>query len=163
DGQHRPGSAELKVERKLAPGAYVLEARSGSVRSRDLVLVSTTSLFLKSSGDQVLVWVADAMTSEPVAGADVALWERYHDGSRWAWRIGRVTTDEEGTALGRRTGRENGAELFAAATKGDRSAFALGGTSGYRRPEADWRLYAFTDRSTYRPGGRVEWKLVART
>jgi uncharacterized protein YfaS (alpha-2-macroglobulin family) len=163
DGQHRPGSAELRVERKLDPGAYVLEARAGSVRSRDIVLVSSTSLFLKCSGDQVLAWVVDATTSEPVAGADVAIWERFHDGSRWIWRIERLTTGEDGTALARRAGRENGAEIFVAATKGGRSAFALGGTYGYRRNEADWRLYAFTDRSTYRPGGTVQWKLVART
>src|SRR6185369_7715744 len=33
DGRHRPGSAELKIEPKLEPGAYVLEARAGDARA----------------------------------------------------------------------------------------------------------------------------------
>jgi len=162
-GGHRPGGAFLQVSEKLSPGAYVLEARSGKSSARDLVLVSETALFLKAAGDQALVWVNDARTSEPVAGADVALWERTYDGDRWRWRMHRLTTGEDGTALAKLAPRQNHSELFAAATRGERSAFALGGTNGLPSPEATWKIYAFTDRSTYRPGARVEWKVVART
>ena len=162
-GEHRPGGAELRLETKLAPGAYVLEARSGRASARDVVLVSSTSLFLKASGEEALVWLTDARTSEPVAVADVALWERSYDGNRWVWRVQHLATGEDGTVLAKLAPRRNNEELFVAATKGDRSAFTVGGTSWYGRNEEAWKIYAFTDRSTYRPGGRVEWKIVART
>ena len=162
-GEHRPGGVELRVEPKLKPGAYVLEARSGSASARDLVLVSSTSLVLKCADDRALLWLVDARTSEPVAGADVALWERSYDGNHWTWRLQRLVTGEDGTALAKLEPRRNQEEVFAAATKGDRAAFVLGGNSGYRSPDASWKIYAFTDRSTYRPGGRVEWKVIART
>ncbi len=162
-GEHRPSGAELRVERKLSPGAYVLEARSGGSSAREIVLVSSTSLFLKSAGEEALVWMTDARTSEPVAGADVSVWERSYDGNRWNWRVHRLTTGDDGTVLAKLTPRDNDAELFVAATKGDRSAFAIGGTNRYRPADLPWKMYAFTDRSTYRPGGQVEWKVIART
>ncbi len=162
-GEHRQGGVELRLETKLAPGAYVLEARSGKTTAREVVLVSSTSLVLKSNGDQALAWIVDASTSEPVGGADVAVWERSYDGGHWNWRVQHFTSGEDGTVLAKLAPRGNSEELFVAATKGDRAAFALGSTSWYGRPEEAWKIYAFTDRSTYRPGGRVEWKIVART
>ena len=162
-GAHVPGGAELRLERKLSPGAYVLEARSGSTSARDLVLVSQTSLFLKSAGEDALVWLTDARTSEPVAGAAVSLWERSYDGGRWNWRVQTLSTGEDGTVLAKLRPRENDVELFVAAKKGDRTAFAIGGSPRYRPSETPWKIYAFTDRSTYRPGARVEWKAIART
>jgi uncharacterized protein YfaS (alpha-2-macroglobulin family) len=162
-GEHRPGSAELRMAEKLAPGAYVLEARAGGASARDIVLVSSTAIVLKAAGDQALVWLVDALTSEPVPGADVALWERYYDGSQWRWRAQHFSTGEDGTVLASLTRGQSTTELFLAATKGSRSAFTLGGTSGSRSGEPPWRIYAFTDRSTYRPGDRVEWKVIART
>lgn len=160
--EHRPGGAELRVESKLAPGAYVLEARSGGASARDLVLVSSTSLFLKCTDDKALLWLTDARTSEPVAGADVAIWERSHDGDHWTWKLSRLTTGEDGTVVAPLAAHRGQEEIFAAATKGDRSAFVSGGSAWDRGVREPWKIYAFTDRSTYRPGGRVEWKVVAR-
>lgn len=162
-GDHRPGGAELRVESKLAPGAYVLEARGGGRSARELVLVSSTAIFVKATGDEALLWVTDARTSEPLASADVAFWERYHDGSVWRWNHQSLRTGEDGTVLAQLTRHQNQVEIFAAASKGERAAFALGGSSWQSRTEDPWRIYAFTDRSTYRPGAAVEWKVVART
>jgi uncharacterized protein YfaS (alpha-2-macroglobulin family) len=163
EGEHRPGVADLRVESKLAPGAYVLEARSSGASSRELVLVSSTSLVLKSTDDRALLWLADARTSEPVAGADVAVWEHVYDGNHWAWKLSRLSTGEDGTVLAKLAAHRSQEEIFAAATKGDRSAFVVGGSAWNRGMDETWKIYAFTDRSTYRPGGRVEWKVNART
>ncbi|MFN0009061.1 MAG: alpha-2-macroglobulin family protein [Planctomycetota bacterium] len=162
-GEHQPGSAEMRLESKLAPGAYVLEARGGGRSARELVLVSSTAIFLKATGQEALLWVTDALTSEPVASADVAFWERYHDGSRWRWVSQTLRTGEDGTVLAKLARQANNSEIFAAASKGERAAFALGGSSWQSRNEDPWKIYAFTDRSTYRPGAAVEWKVVART
>lgn len=162
-GDHVPGSAELRVETKLAPGSYVLEARGGGRSARELVLVSSTAIFVKATGDQALLWVTDALTSEPVSSADVAFWERYHDGSTWRWVSQTLRTGEDGTVLAKLVRQANNSEIFAAASKGERAAFALGGSSWQARNEDPWKIYAFTDRSTYRPGSAVEWKVIART
>jgi uncharacterized protein YfaS (alpha-2-macroglobulin family) len=127
------------------------------------VLVSSTSIFLKATGDECLLWATDARTSEPVAGADVAFWERWYDGSVWHWADRRLATGADGTVLVKLTKHESQVEIWAAASKGDRTAFAIGGSSWQSRNEEPWRVYAFTDRSTYRPGATVEWKVVART
>jgi len=163
NGDHVPGAAQLRVETKLAPGAYVLEAKGGGRSARELVLVSSTAIFVKATGAEALLWVADALTSEPVAGADVAFWERYHDGSTWRWVSQSLKTSEDGTVLAKLARHANHSEIFTAASKGERAAFALAGSSWQSRNEDPWKIYAFTDRSTYRPGSSVEWKVVART
>ena len=52
---------------KLAPGAYLLEARAGGIAARDLVLVSGATLVLKTSGQEALVYFADALDGSPIA------------------------------------------------------------------------------------------------
>jgi uncharacterized protein YfaS (alpha-2-macroglobulin family) len=162
-GEHRPGGAELRIEGKLAPGAYILEAKGGGRSARELVLVSSTAIFVKATVDEALLWVTDVRTSEPLAGADVALWERFFDGSEWRWRHETLRTGEDGTVLAKLARRQNQSQIFAAASKGERTAFTLADPSWQARNEEPWRIYAFTDRSTYRPGSAVEWKIVART
>src|SRR5262249_33692998 len=85
-GEHRPGAAELRIEPKLAPGAYILEARAGAASGRELVLVSSSALVVKASSERALVWFTDALSSEPIAGASVAFLERFYDGTFWRWR-----------------------------------------------------------------------------
>src|SRR5262249_44138930 len=97
-GLHRPGAIEKRIEEKLAPGAYVLEARAGGNKARDLVLVSSSSVVLKTSADTTLCWFVDALTSEPVADASVSAWEHYYDGSRWCWKHVNAKTAADGTA-----------------------------------------------------------------
>ena len=59
-------------------GAYLLEAKSGSLSARELILVSDATLVVKSSTKQALVFFADALTGAPIANANVALWESYY-------------------------------------------------------------------------------------
>src|SRR5207247_5123338 len=125
--------AELKLatsEAKLGlePGAYVLEARAGDVRAREIVLVSATALVLKTVGAQAVVWCCDALTSEPVAGADVRLFEKSYDGSNWRWRDATKTSGGDGLAVFDLALPRSGHEVFACARKAERQAFA-GGSS----------------------------------
>lgn len=164
DGRHRPASEQLRLEKKLTPGAYVLEAKTRGLTRREIVLVSEDALVLKSNGKQALVYFCDAADGAPVVNADVKLWARHYRDRRWVTRSWNARTDADGLArfeVTRADGRNP--ELFAAASSGERQAYTLGRTSYYNRGQQSWKIYAFTDRPAYRPDEKVEWKLVART
>ncbi|PYS78187.1 MAG: alpha-2-macroglobulin, partial [Acidobacteria bacterium] len=161
-GDHKPFVEQTRVEGKLPVGAYLLVAKGGSHTARDIVLVTDASLVLKSSAKQALVYFCNAVTGAPVAGASVALWETYYDGSKWRWRKLRRTTDSDGLAPFELTSKNNSRNLFVAAASGDRQSFSNGYAYNYNRPDQAWRIYAFRDRPAYRPKETVQWKFVAR-
>src|SRR5215213_554271 len=96
--QHKPFAEQSRIEGKLPVGAYLLEAKSGSLSGREIVLVTDTTLVLKSSASQALAFFTNALTGAPIANASVALWESYYVNSRWRWRRVRQTTDANGLA-----------------------------------------------------------------
>src|SRR5207247_5446503 len=50
EGDYQPGNEILRLDLKLKPGAYVLEASAASRTSRELILVTDAALVLKTSG-----------------------------------------------------------------------------------------------------------------
>ena len=161
-GNYRPGQETLTLEAKLPLGAYVLEAKGDGQRSRDLILVSDLALVLKTAGKQALVYVCNAQNGSPVAQARVRLWQRGHDGRDWIVKDASLETNPEGLAVFELSDKASNLELFASAWVQDRHAFTLGQSYRSRRPEESWKIYAFTDRSAYRPGETVQWKWIAR-
>jgi len=163
-GDYKPGNASLRVDGKLRPGAYVLEAQGGGKSARELVLVTDAALVLKASGKQALVFVTDALSGKPLPNAKARLWERWHVGNNaWEARSQDKVTDKDGLAVFELTRTPNSNnELFAAAVLGDKQAFSPGSAYWYREPHESWRIYAFTDRPAYRPKEKVEWKAVVR-
>jgi uncharacterized protein YfaS (alpha-2-macroglobulin family) len=163
-GDYKPGNASLRVDGKLRPGAYVLEAQGGGQSVRDLVLVTDAALVLKTSGKTALVFVTDALSGKPLANAKTRLWERWHAGNnKWEARSQDKVTDKDGLAVFEITRQQNNnVEVFAAATLGDKQAFSPGNTYYYRETHESWRIYAFTDRPAYRPKEKVEWKAIVR-
>ena len=158
---HQPFSAQVRIEGQLAAGAYLLLAKSGSLSSREIILVSDATLVVKSSSRQALVYFADALTGAPIPNANVALWESYYQGNNWRWRRVRQTTNADGLShfpLSTTTGASN---IFATAASNDRQAFAA--AYAYGQPQAEgWSIYAFTDRPAYRPKETMQWKFIAR-
>ena len=161
-GDHKPIVEQVRIEGRLPLGAYLLEAKSGSLSARDLVLVSDASLVLKSSATQALVYFSNAMTGAPIANASVALWESYYVDGKWHWRKFRQTTNSDGLAPFKLTGTNNYRNIFAAASSNERQSFAGGYANSYNRDDREWRIYAFTDRPAYRPKEIVQWKFIAR-
>jgi len=149
----------IRIEGKLPAGAYLLEAKNGSLSARELILVSDATLMVKSSMSQALVFFADAMTGAPIANADVALWESYYYNSTTRWRRLRQTTDADG--LARFALKGNNGNLYAVAGSNDRQAFSAGSAYGSGEQNG-WRIYAFTDRPAYRPKETLQWKFIAR-
>jgi uncharacterized protein YfaS (alpha-2-macroglobulin family) len=159
---HKPVSEELRIEGKLPVGAYLLVARSGSLQARDVVMITDTSIVLKSSAKQALVFFCNAETGAPVANAEVTLWESYYAAEKWHWRKLRQTTNQDGLAPFALKGTSDSHNLFAAAASGARQAFSSGYANGYNRDGDAWRIYAFTDRPAYRPKETMQWKFIAR-
>jgi len=166
-GEYKPGAAELKVElgagEKIPTGAYVLDAKAEGLSARDLVLVTDAALVLKAAGRRALLYFADASDGSPIARAQTTLWERRHDGKRWIWSRRTAETDGDGLAVFDLPRDARNIELFGGASLAGRQAFAVGHAGGGPEVHDAWRIYAFTDRPAYRPGERVEWKVIART
>lgn len=162
-GDYKPGQEWMRLEEKPAPGAYVIEATSGTLSARDLVLITDTSLVLKVSGKMALFYYCNALNGAPVPGAAISVWEKFYDGSNYQWRLSSLTANQDGLAtLELHSTSGYNSELFAAAIRQDRQAFSTGNSYGSYGNSQPWRIYAFTDRPAYRPGEKVQWKFTAR-
>jgi uncharacterized protein YfaS (alpha-2-macroglobulin family) len=165
-GDHKERNEEVRINGRLPLGAYLLEARSGSLTARDLVLVTDAALVLKSSAKQALVYFSNAVTGAPIANANVRLWESYYDKDKWHSRRIVQTTNSDGLAPFQLTNVSSGRNLYAAAAinsgADDRQAFTSGSAGGNNPAGDAWRIYAFTDRPAYRPKETVQWKFIAR-
>jgi uncharacterized protein YfaS (alpha-2-macroglobulin family) len=158
---HKPYNTSERIDGKLPVGAYLLEAKSGALSARDLVLVTDVAVVLKSSGKQALVYFSNAISGAPVANSSVSLWESYYVNGKGRWRRLRQTTNQDGLANFPLTTDDNSHTLFATAGNADRQAFAGGYSYSNSEGEA-WRIYAFTDRPAYRPKETMQWKFIAR-
>ena len=158
-----PGQKVLELDQKLLPGAYILKAGGGGRTTREIVLVTESSLILKTSGKQALVYFADSGNGAPLANARVHLHERHYTGRKWVWDDHTARTDKNGLAMFDLEGERNNSELFVGAALKDRQAFVTGYNYRYRHEKSSWKLYVATDRPAYRPNETVQWKLTART
>src|SRR5262249_830849 len=96
---YRPGQEPIRLNSKLTVGAYVSEARNGSAKARDLLLVTDTALVLKASGKKALAYYCNALSGAPLSRANVKLEEQYYDGNQSVWRESVKETNQDGIAL----------------------------------------------------------------
>lgn len=104
--------------------------------------------------------VLNRTTGEPVARANVQIWNRYYDykASKYQDRKGeQFVTDQYGAfAVARSKTREDNQYRIDISTKDDRLAIQDYQYNGYYRPDSDPRetksTFLFTDRAIYRPG-----------
>ena len=161
-GQHRPFGEQLRIEGRLPVGAYLLEARSGALSARDVLLVTDASIVLKTTSKQALVFFTNALSGAPIANAQVALWESYYQNNKWHWRKLRQNTNSDGLASFTLKNDTNARGLFVTAAAPNSAQAFSGGNTNYIHPGDGWRIYAFTDRPAYRPKETVQWKFIAR-
>lgn len=160
-GEHAFGQLEVGVEGTLAEGAYVLEATAGGLRSSEIVLVGNTNALLVTSPSKALVWVTNALTSAPLAEAQVVLFERHNDDSRWNVAKQTGTTRADG-ALEFALRATDHSELVVCVRRGASQAFARSQRYRNHGGRESWRIQALTDRPAYRPEETLHWKLIAR-
>ncbi len=162
-GNYKPGNETVRLDLKLKPGAYLLEAKAGGKEARELILVTDAALVLKSSGRQALVYVCNALDSSPLSNAKVRLVEQWWENSVWHTREQTKEAGADGIAVFEiEKHANNNLQLFASAIRADRQAFSPGNSYWYNRESEPWKIYAFTDRPAYRPKETVNWKFIAR-
>ncbi len=145
---------------RLAPGIYVLTARSGRLAQTGWISVSDLALVTKESGSDLLAYAVRPDSGEPVVGARVSVFE---SGTSVAGGV----TGSDGLLLTKPTRRvgESGAETgrenrLIVGRQGESVAFL---TSYSYEPEAgDTSIYSYTDRPVYRPGQLVNFKGIVR-
>ncbi len=150
------------------PGFYVVLASARKdFGGRDNVVVGT-NLFLSdlvlvvrpdTATGAVSVRVLSGATGEPVQGAEVALW-------RFDWREGHRRdevrkTGPDGTVSF--AAREQGGTFHLLAKKGPHVTFDGQQVGFYKQGPAGSRTASlvYTDRSIYRPGQKLYWKVLA--
>jgi alpha-2-macroglobulin len=162
NGTHKPGQDTMRLDGRLPSGAYVITANAGTVTARDVILVTDSTLVLKTVGKQVLVYFCEAITGAPVANANVALWEKTYKQGDWRWQQHLGTTNNDGISTFELDSENNYNELFVSAQQSGRQAFSLGQANYASADDQPWRVFAFTDRPAYRPQETVQWKFLAR-
>lgn len=162
-GLHIPGSEEIKIEKEIGAGVFIVEALTEGQRSREMLVVSDAAMVLKQAPDKALVYFCEAMSGAPIAGAEVKGIVAFEANNDWQTKEIALTTDDDGIAhITYPEANSNQAFLFISAAKGDHHATFASNWYRNRREDEQWRAYAFTDRPAYRPEETVKWKFIVR-
>jgi hypothetical protein len=136
------------------PGAYVVEAVNGPLKAYTIVLISDLGIVTKSAPGQMLLYVANRFTGEPIPACDIRT-----IADRRVVATG--VTGPDGTyetALA----AKNPDAVVAVARCGNRVAVAGPGTWFLHGDVRELVAYLYTDRPVYRPGHTVNIKGVLR-
>lgn len=136
---------------KKAPGLYLVEAMIGDYRATTLVFVSDSVAVTKVSANQMLAWIADRRTSQPVKNSDVL----------WSDGIG-VLAQGESDTNGLVTFERKGVEKSYIYGKDPDGGVYISENYYYDSEIYNTKLYATTDRPLYRPGEDVYVKFIGR-
>ncbi len=164
--------------KRLPPGVYLLEARTGNENAQNTPIPPMQGLLVLSNGNlvvkkatqgQSLAWLTDFPTGRPLAGRPLNFLIN-------GFLQSTVATNGNGIAqaeLQINPQRPNLPVLAVVGEPGDRD-FAVGSTDWnqgitasdfklpYRNYDEKYMLHFFTDRPLYRPGQRVYWKGIIR-
>ena len=131
------------------PGVYLVEATQGHEAAHTVVIVGSLAMVTRQGPGQLVVYTTDAATGEPIADADVSI----YDGKKL---IARERTD--GNGLLRKAIGGSHLLVFARAAAG----FAVHDPVYHPAQVRERRGYVYTERPVYRPGQTVHWKTILR-
>jgi len=131
------------------PGAYLVEAVSGSQGAHTLVVISQLALLTRQGPDSMTVFAVDQATGRPEQDVNIEIYE-----NRQKVRTGK--TDSQGLA---RFEIESSSALVMA-RKGEH--FSVYDPRYFPSGLNDNRVYLFTERPAYRPGHEVFFKGMMR-
>jgi uncharacterized protein YfaS (alpha-2-macroglobulin family)/tetratricopeptide (TPR) repeat protein len=175
-GEHQWHSSRIDVP-ITESGAFIVRSTGGGVENRALLLISGLALVVKSSSGKAHTYCADAVSGEPVRGADILVatgydYDRpaddsfvpYNERKYYFHRFFDGRSDESGLWVLDMDQTIDSGDLLVMARNGE--DFALSeGYLGYwwREAKEGTKIYAYTDRPVYRPGQRVHYKAIVRT
>ena len=160
-GEHQHHNAEKELD--LADnGVYLITADAGGVHADTLVLITDLAVVTKGVHDKTSAYVANAVTGEPIGGADVQVSWYYHQNRKMVWHDAKGTSNDAGFFSAPHTGTRRYGQYFLVARKGTSYAFASS-HRGYWSPMRPglW-FYGYTDRPAYRPDEEVHFKFIVR-
>ncbi|MGE9297102.1 MAG: MG2 domain-containing protein [Puniceicoccales bacterium] len=168
-------NSAVQLDEGLPAGTYVIQAAAGGEIAQSILLVTQQTLTVLRDDDEILAWLTDAVTGEPVAEADVSVrlqrtWYRNNQ-HHYEWVEATTSTDQDGLT---KLTAESFAKLRDRPLTDFRSMFAISKSEenyavversyyGHGSDDATWKIYAYTDRPAYRPEDTIHWKATART
>ncbi len=158
-------STNIVLNTPLKPGAYLLEAK-GKKSDRNLILITEMGLIYKTdSGYKKLIYACNPITSEPIAGAEVKLLLSKWDNEKINTLELNGTTGTNGileiNLPSEFRAQTHFSEVISAVQKDHQAIFFAYSYSDSTNQD-DHRIYVFSDRPAYRPGEKVEWKVIVR-
>ena len=173
-GRHQWHSTKVTMP-ESNPGAFIVSASGGNVVNRALLLISGLATVVKTTADDTLVYCADAVSGDPVSGADLLIATDYrydrtildrfipYDQRRYYFHaLGEGRTDDSGIWNGEVQSGESSGELLVLARKGNDFALSQSYLGYWYRHGAETRIYVYTDRPVYRPEQTVHFKAIVR-
>jgi uncharacterized protein YfaS (alpha-2-macroglobulin family) len=148
------------------PGLYLVEVKHGGKATSGWVLLTDTALVVKKAGTQILAFAVNMRMGTPVGGAEI---RQYRNGVVFS----RATTSADGLAAltipaparpanADETDPADQARLLTVAVRGDDEA-VLNRQEWNESDQTDrYAVYAYTDRTVYRPGQSISYKGVVR-
>ena len=150
-------------------GSYVVEATGGKHAAAFLVIVSDVTVIVRQDEASALIFVADALTGEPLDDFPLIVKETYWDYSgrgRYRTELLAAYTDDQGTFRYALTGGDvSSNSVGVLAIEGDRMAVTPQmwvGSYGYYGVDEQYKVFSYTDRPVYRPGQTVHFKHLMR-
>ena len=144
--------------RSLSAGLYLLEATDGRFKAYTLLMVTEMALVTRTTSGNVIAYVVDRVTGQPIAGAKV-------DAGFGQKLIGTAHhRRERGPRSSRcRSTKSSPDNFWVVAGKGDEFAASTpGGWALTCRTSGKYAGYVFTERPVYRPTHTVHWKAILR-
>ncbi len=187
-----PLTLTSKAGESLKPGIYYLEgsakkeaiypqAKTAEIdlsQARVLVVVSKNALTLKQSNDELLAWVTDLQSGQPISNVRVSFVKQLSNPENQNIapnELGKINSDKDGVALLKYKNSDvnNVASYFAFVDDADQFAASTTewnegiGRYDFRNINVeDWRQpyngVIYTDRNIYRPGQLVNFKAILR-
>ena len=142
---------------KLDAGLYLLEATDGRFKAYTLLMVTEMALVTRTSSGNVVAYVVDRVTGQPIAGVKV-------DAGFGQKLVDTQMTDANGTAqLAVASDKSQQDNFWVVAGKGNQ--FAASTPSSWALTmsvSGKYAGYVYTERPVYRPGDTMHWKAILR-
>ena len=160
-GKHLSRSAEQELD--LADqGVYLLAVEAGPAKADTLVLITRLAAVTKSGKDKSIIYVADALTGEPIPAADLQIGWSYYANRRRVWQDAKGTTNDAGLFTHDLPADQRHRQFYILARKDNAYAFVSSYRSYWTPMRPGLWFYGYTDRPAYRPDEDVNFKFIVR-
>jgi len=141
-----------KIDRK---GIYIIAAQVRDLKSASMISVSEIGLITKNSEQDILIYVSNRKTSEPVANAEINLLFGNQN-------ILELKSDKSGLAYHKLAKDEIGQQIVVVGEKKDEQFLSDNYLYSYFNQYDKIKVYSYTNQPVYRPSQKVHFKSIVR-